>query len=120
MIKEYIEDIKVGDTLYVVTPSRKMNIKIKECKVYDIQETVPYLYIYTKTKHKLNLVLSIDRLKINTKLYDGVDTFYTCEGYHQKVFYEEKRAIEYAIGLIDIKIIELKKQKDRLKNEQRI
>lgn len=118
MMKEYIEDIEKGDILYVVTPSRKTNIKVKECEVYDIQDSPQYLYIYTRTKHKLNLVLSIDKFEVHNKLCDGVDTYYQCEGFYEKVFYEEQYAIQYAIGLIDVKMIELQKLKDNLKNEK--
>lgn len=117
MTKEYIEDVQVGDTLYVVTPSRKPVIKVKECKVYDVQNSVNYLYIFTRTNHKLNLVMSFDKMQINDNLVNGAKTYYKCDGLYQRAFYEKKHANKYAVELIDAKIAELEKIKKDLENE---
>lgn len=117
MNKTRIEDLQIGDILYIVTPSRKTNIKVKEGKVYDIEDSVSYLYVYLHTKNHNNIVLTFDKSKILNDFENGIQTCYKCEGYYQRAFINEDLAIQYAIGLIDCKIIELKKNIQRLKNE---
>lgn len=120
MNKTRIEDVQNGDTLYIVTPSRKINVKVKKGKVYDIQDSVSYLYVYLHMENHNNIVLTFDKLKILDDFENGVQTYYNCEGYYQRAFIDENLAIQYAIGLIDCKIIELKKNIQRLKNGQRV
>ena len=117
MEKDNVLDIEVGTILYVVTPNKKCFINVKECVVENIEYHMPFIHIFSKTKHNANVVLSIDNTKVCGNLSEGLNTTYICEGYFQQVFSDKNNAKQYAIELIDKKIAKLQALKDTIKNE---